>query len=455
MADISLARSAAHAILLAVEAGLGHADDLLRDDALMARMPEADRRLTTALVLGVLRWQIQLDGQIRQFMAKPNTKFDPAVLAALRLGAFQLTYLDRIPAHAAINDSVELVKRARLRSAAGLVNAVLRKIAASRESPSPSTVLQARDANSAALDSHPPWMRERWTEFFGHETAGLICQYDQSQPPATIRVFDRGVLRELDDAGIRVEPGRLLTAAHIVVSGDVGATTAFREGGVNMQDEGSQLVGEIAAAAAEVATGILDACAAPGGKTLILAQRNPEARIVACEVSPPRLERLRDRLSVLGERVECRAADATALDFHAEFDCVLADVPCSGTGTLSRNPEIRHRLQPGDLPRHAVRQRAILASALQAVRPGGHVVYSTCSLEPEENEEVVRDVVELSQGARVLPLSPMLETLRDRGILTTSGADGLQRCVTPEGFLRLVPGAFGTDGFFVALLAKE
>jgi len=134
---------------------------------------------------------------------------------------------------------------------------------------------------------------------------------------------------------------------------------------------------------------------------------------------------------------------------------VLADVPCSGTGTLSRNPEIRHRLQPGDLPRHAVRQRAILASALQAARPGGRVVYSTCSLEPEENEEVVRAVVQLSQGTRILPLGPVLEKLRDDEILTQSGADGLQRCVTPEGFLRLMPGAFGTDGFFVALLAKD
>ena len=425
MADISIARSAAHAILLAMEAGLGHADDLLRDDSLMARMPEADRRLTTALVLGVLRWQIQLDRQIRQFMARPNTKFDPAVLMALRLGTFQLLHLDRIPAHAAINDSVELVKRAKLRSAAGLVNAVLRKVAAGigeQQIPEASkghdfsrAEIVARDSgalasegSSQAVAAHPAWIVERWAKFFGTDTAGAICQYDQSQPPATIRVFDPGVLRELDDAGVRLAPGNLLTAAHTVVSGDVGATTAFREGRVNMQDEGSQLVGEIAAAAAHGATRILDACAAPGGKTLILAQRNPEARIVACEVSPPRLERLRDRLSVLGERVECRAADAMALDFDAEFDCVLADVPCSGTGTLSRNPEIRHRLQPGDLPRHAVRQRAILASALQAARPGGRVVYSTCSLEPEENEEVVRAVVELSQDIRVLPLGPVL-----------------------------------------------
>ena len=217
-------------------------------------------------------------------------------------------------------------------------------------------------------------------------------------------------------------------------SGDVTATAAFRDGRVRIQDEGSQLVGEIAAVAMHAPQQILDCCAAPGGKTLILAERNPEAHIVACEASPHRLEQLRTRLAGLGERVACRLADATALNFDAQFDIVLADVPCSGTGTLSRNPEIRYRLKPEDLPRQAERQRAILASALRAVRPGGRVVYSTCSLEPEENEEVVRAVVESNENAHMVPLGPVLETLRDRGILTEGSAEQLQSCLTPSGF---------------------
>ena len=195
-----------------------------------------------------------------------------------------------------------------------------------------------------------------------------------------------------------------------------------------MQDEGSQLVGEIAAIAADGPDPekILDCCAAPGGKTLILAERNPAAHIVACETSPPRLEQLRERLAGLGDRVECRFADATALTFNSEFDLVLADVPCSGTGTLSRNPEIRHRLRPDDLPRQAERQRAILSSALRAVRPGGRVVYSTCSLEPEENEDVVAAVLAENANARVIPLALVLDALRNRGILSESASEKLR-----------------------------
>ena len=150
----------------------------------------------------------------------------------------------------------------------------------------------------------------------------------------------------------------------------------------------------------------------------------------------------------------CRLADAAALTFESEFDVVLADVPCSGTGTLSRNPEIRHRLRLEDLSRQAERQRAILSSALRAVRPGGRVVYSTCSLEPEENEEVIEAVLVENQTSSVIPPGPILDTLLDRGILTEQGAARLRSCLTTEGFLRLFPGALGTDGFFIAIIAK-
>jgi len=443
MPQISIARSAAHAILLAVEAGMGHSDDLLRDDSLMARMPEADRRLTTALVLGVLRWQIRLDEQIRRFMVKPKANLDPAVLIALRLGAFQLLYLDRVPAHAAINESVELVKQSGYRSASGLVNAVLRKIA---NAPA------EKDAPAEA--AHPRWMVDRWTSFFGPGTASAICAYYQNQPSAAIRLVSPEVELELAEANAAISPGNLISAARILESGDLTSTPAFRESRVRVQDEGSQLVAEIAAVAIENANRILDCCAAPGGKTLILAERNPATHIVACEASPPRLVQLRNRLAVLGDRAECRKADATALSFDSEFDVVLADVPCSGTGTLSRNPEIRHRLGPDDLPRQAERQRAILASALKAVRPGGRVVYSTCSLEPEENEEVVAAVLANNPHARVVPLHATFKLLRDRGILMERAAEHLERCVTPEGFLRIIPGAFGTDGFFTSVIEK-
>jgi 16S rRNA (cytosine967-C5)-methyltransferase len=215
------------------------------------------------------------------------------------------------------------------------------------------------------------------------------------------------------------------------------------------------LVAEIAGqGSASSVTTILDACAAPGGKTLILAERNPQARIVACESSPRRLEQLRQRLAGQADRVECRLADATALAEDSAFDLALADVPCTGTGTLGRNPEIRHRLRLEDISRQAERQRAILVAALRAVRPGGRVVYSTCSLEPEENEQAVAAVLAETPNARLISLESRIEALLGEGVLTSSGAARLCRCLTPEGYLRLLPGVFHTDGFFIALIER-
>jgi 16S rRNA (cytosine967-C5)-methyltransferase len=451
---VSLARKAAFDILLAVDRGKAHADDLLRGKAIDALSP-ADRHLATTLVLGVLRWQIRLDEQLKLLIKKPGAKLDPEVSIALRLGAFQVQFLDRVPAHAAIDQSVQLTRQSGHRFASGLVNAVLRKLADSgpvAKFPEEST------AEVALAEAHPAWLVERWTRLYGLEATRAICRHGQAQPPRIVRLVNHTVEAELTGVGLRLEPEAILTAARTVISGDVTATAAYREGRVRVQDEGSQLIAELAACATEDSSrkieSILDACAAPGGKTLILAERNPAARILACESSAQRLAELSKRLAPYAGRVECRLADATALKEESSFDLVLADVPCSGTGTLGRNPEIRHRLRPEDLPRHAERQRAILSAALRAVRPGGSVVYSTCSLEPEENEQVVGAVLAENQNARQISLALRIETLAKTGILTGSGADRLRDCLTEEGALRLLPGKLDTDGFFVALIEK-
>ncbi len=454
---VAPARQAAFRILLAVERGSSHSDDLLRAKAVNDLSP-ADRNLATALVLGVLRWQIRLDHELRPFLRRPNAKLDPEVLIALRLGAFQLLFLDRIPAHAAIGESVELAKRAGQSYAARMVNAVLRRAARGR-------LLDEIPGELALAQAHPAWMVERWAAFYGLEPARAICAHGQSQPALTLRIEGPEAEDELATAGIELAPGELVTAARTVVSGDVTATAAFREGRVRLQDEGSQLIAEIAAHSGEnlnqkvksipKVKSILDACAAPGGKTLILAARNPQARIVACESSPARLAQLRSRLAATAGRVECRLADATALEEDSAFDLALADVPCSGTGTLGRNPEIRHRLRPEDLSRQAARQRAILRAALRSLRSGGRVVYSTCSLEPEENEQVIAAVLADHPNARQLSLAASIESLRRAGILSPSSAERLLACLTPEGALRLLPGAFHCDGFFVALIERS
>jgi 16S rRNA (cytosine967-C5)-methyltransferase len=448
LGEISVARRAAFAVLLAVERGHSHSDDLLRGKEVdLLSLP--DRNLATALVLGVLRWQIRLDHQLQALLTRPNAKLAPEVLIAMRLGAFQILRMDRIPARAAIDESVELAKRAGHRFASGMINAVLRKLADATRVSYP----EESPAEVAVAEAHPAWMVERWASFYGLCAARAICRHGQTQPTQSVRLVSSGVEAELAQDGIVIERGQLLTAACTVVSGDVSSTGAFQEGRVRFQDEGSQLVAEIAANSPIQGEGrILDACAAPGGKTLILAERNPQARILACESSPLRLEQLRQRLAACSGRIECRQADAATITEEDAFDLVLADVPCSGTGTLGRNPEIRHRLRLEDLVRQADRQRAILAGALRAVRPGGRVIYSTCSLEPEENEQVVAAVLDATPNARTVSIRGSIEALLGSGILSTSGAEILQGSLTPEGALRLLPGAFHCDGFFIALI---
>jgi 16S rRNA (cytosine967-C5)-methyltransferase len=449
-AKISPARKAAFEILLAVERGQSHSDDLLRGKAVNA-LSAVDRNLATALVLGVLRWQIRLDHQLHAFLKHPNAKLDAEILVALRMGAFQILHLDRIPARAAIDDSVELAKQAGHRFASGMVNAVLRKLAGAPRLP----YAEENATELALAESHPAWMVERWTSFYGLDAARAICRHGQIQPALTARLAGATAQAELTGAGVVLERGQLLAAARAVVSGDVTAASAFHEGRVRLQDEGSQLVAEIAAAALDrKVTSILDACAAPGGKTLILAERHPEARVVACESSPARLEQLRQRLAGHDGQIECRLADATQLTERGFFDLVLTDVPCSGTGTLGRNPEIRHRLRPEDITRQAERQRSILATALRAVRPGGRVVYSTCSLESEENEEVVAAVLAEDPAARIVSLGGSIEALL-RGSILTPDAARLEASLTPQGALCLLPGDFHTDGFFIALIERQ
>jgi 16S rRNA (cytosine967-C5)-methyltransferase len=438
LAAISPARKAAFDILSAVEHGQLHSDDLLRSKTVDA-LSSPDRNLATALVLGVLRWQIQLDQQFQALLARPDARLDLGVRIALRLGAFQILHMDRIPARAAIDESVELAKQAGNRFASGMVNAVLRKLAA------------APRVELGASLAHPAWLVERWTNFYGLDATQVICRHGQSQPGLTVRLANPEAESELIHAGIALEAGELLAAARTVLAGDL---PDLPEGRIRLQDEGSQLVAELACENLDEKKSILDTCAAPGGKTLILAERNPQARIVACESSGPRHKELQKRLAFLGSQVECRRADAAALAENAQFDLVLADVPCSGTGTLGRNPEIRHRLRLEDLMRQAERQRAILQTALRAVRIGGHVVYSTCSLEPEENEQVIASVLAATPNARVVSLEGSIGGLQRKQILTAEGAARLHQSLTADGFLRLLPGVFHTDGFFIASIER-
>jgi len=443
---IAPARRTAFRILLRIATTDAHSDELLRSrevDALSAQ----DRNLTTTIVLGTLRWQLSLDAQIRPLLARPNTKLTPETAVALRMAAYQLQHLERVPAHAVLNDTVELVKQGRERGAAGMVNAVLRKIAAQPRWQAPGSLTSPKDI--AAAWSHPEWLVERWVQRYGAEAAESICRWDQEPAGVTLRL---GPASEPSLSSLDVEPGAFLARARRLLRGDPRA--GVQSGHIRIQDEASQLVAEMAAAAAPDAEHVLDTCAAPGGKTVILAERLPASEIIAVDASLRRLEVMQRTLPPsLRQKIRFEPADAAKLHLQPTRGLILCDVPCSGTGTLARNPEIRLCLEPAELKRQQARQIAILRAALPGLAPGGRLVCSTCSLEPEENEAVVNEVVSSAAGTRLIPVAGLLDTLLANGVLTPSGRE-LLRIATDGACLRTIPGVLPCDGFFAAVLER-
>ena len=410
---ISPARAAAFEILGLVGQGKGHSDELLHGRHLKG-LSTADKNLATTLVLGVLRWQIALDARVRPFFQRPDIKLTSPVEIALRMGAFQLLHLDRIPAHAALSESVELV-RAGAPFAVGMVNAVLRKLSTA---PKPGERLHESTAAFAERVGHPLWLVERWVAAYGRAAALAICEADQREPGCGALFAD--------------------------------------EADMPVMDDGSRLVAEIAAECAPEAKKVWDCCAAPGGKTLVLARRLAGADVLATDASPRRLKVLAERLATAGAKVRTVDADAVALPKElGSFDLILCDVPCSGTGTLARNPEIRHRVSTEEIRRQVTRQREILAAAFLRLAPGGRLVYSTCSLEREENEQVVATVLAglpKSVAVESVAVPGLLERLRESGRFREGVDPGP---LVSGNVLRTLPGSFEGDGFFAAVFERR
>jgi 16S rRNA (cytosine967-C5)-methyltransferase len=449
---VSLARAAAFDVLLHVERDSSYASDLLHSAAYQ-KLSTPDHALATELVMGVLRWRARLDHEIASASSQPLEKLDLEILIALRLAVYQFRHLDRIPHRAALHESVELVKRARKRSAVGFVNAVLRKLSEHKSNTSLcSSVGSPASAETLAANfSHPLWLVERWTRDYGLSTAQEICGYDQSAPVTTIRLRTPTAESELAAEGISISPGAFLTSARRVQSGDVTKTKAFRSGRIAIQDEASQLVAALVSSMSNEKIRVLDCCAAPGGKTLAVSDQNPHVRITAAELHPHRTRLMKKLFVGSAAQIQTLTADARHLPFTTQFDRVLADVPCSGTGTLARNPEIKWRLTPKDLTDLRDRQLAILRSATARVALRGQLIYSTCSLEKEENEDVVEQALAENNTFRLVDCHAALEELKAQEKLLD-----VKACALTRGpYLRTIPGIHPCDGFFAAILERR
>jgi 16S rRNA (cytosine967-C5)-methyltransferase len=459
--SISRARTIAFDVLLRVAKQDAYADDVLRAE-LGKTMKAEDAGLATELALGVLRWQRLLDFVIDRYLKKSANTADVEVRIALRLGAYQLLFLDRIPARAAVHESVELVKRARKRSAATLVNAILRKAAKEifpGNSPA-DAVAGLLPADLPLADrigiqySHPSWIVERWLRIYGDERTRSLLQANNRVPVLSGYLLDpqrrEDATQSLQRAGCRIQPGRLLRDAWVLEGGNPAASEAVRCGWVAIQDEASQAVAHLVAA--DRGNTVLDLCAAPGGKTLLLARAaGPQGHVVAADLHANRVRAMRERLELASVRnVEMVVLDgAQPLSFERPFDRILVDVPCSGTGTLARHPEIRWKLHAEDLKDLHDRQSRLLRNALPHLAPDGRLVYSTCSLEPEENEFVVREVLgALGDAFQVADPRIAIGSLLQESVSAESVA-----CA--DGFFRTFPPEQRTDGFFAAVIERR
>ena len=446
---IAPARIAAYQALRAVSSGAADLPHALAR-ARSGLQDERDRALAGEIVTGSLRWQAAFDHLVVQFSKRPLAKLDPEILDVLRLSIFQLLHLDRVPASAAVNDAVSLARHAGKKSAAPLVNALLRRISRERDTLPLPRRPSSTDDRAAAIDyfsttlSHPRWLAERWLDRYGFEATERWMQFNNRPAALTLRVntlktTNDGLTAALAQHGVQVATGRFSTDALVVQAGNPLLTSLAEDGSFFVQDEASQLVAS--AVGARRGDRVLDACASPGGKTIaIAAAMRDTGLIVATDVRGKRVDLLARTIASSGVRsVRVVQADAgNPLPLQPQFDWVLLDAPCSGLGTIRRDPDIRWRRHASDLDGLAASQLRMLTETACVLRPGGRLVYSTCSSEPEENEEVVQRFLNDS-GFTLGPLT-----------LTSTA----QPLVNPAGHLRTLPFRDSLEAFFAALLVK-
>lgn len=449
---VSPARIAAFKALSAVAresadlpSALAHSRDRLHDDR--------DRALTATIVTGTLRWQRTLDHLIAHVANRPLSKLDAAVVVIARLSLFQILHLDRVPASAVVDDAVNLTRTAKLPSAAGFVNALLRSTLRQRHRlplpERPATIDARREDALGYLGitlSHPDWLAARWLDRWGFEQTERWMQFNNRPAPLTLRANRLRASREmvqraLDTEDVITEQTRYAPDGLVVTSGNPLRRPG--DGTFLVQDEASQLVA--LTLNAQPGERILDLCASPGGKTVaIAASMNDSGLLVASDVRPKRVALMRDtiRLSGATHVSLVQVPMERGLPFAPVFDRVIVDAPCSGLGTLRRDPDIKWRRNEDELAVLAATQIDLLTRAASIVRPGGRIVYATCSSEPEENDEVVRAFLARHPEWHVIDLRP-------------EAPAGLREVLDEHGTLRTLPFAHGLEAFYAVAIESR
>lgn len=426
----------------------GYAEPLLDTQlATHLRNDIKSRRLVTQIVFGTLRMRGYLDWIIGQFYRGVFDAMEDGLKNILRTALYQLFFLDRVPSYAVVNEAVNLAE-SDFRGRGGLVNAILRNALRGKDNmPLPD---RNRDLPLylAVVYSHPRWLVEKWLVLFGEEETIHLCSANNETPPVTIRVNTLKASREeilsaMRDLEMEATPtpyspdGIRINRSALPVRN----TRWFEEGEIQLQDEGSQLISRLLDP--QPGETVLDLCAGTGGKTTHLAAlMGNTGRIIALDNQEKKLKLLREmgiRMGTTCIEPLCRdGRKPPAADFLKAFDRILVDAPCTGLGTLRRNPEIKWRLAPGDIASTVIRQSDLLEGAARYLKKGGRLVYSTCSLLPEENEDNVRVFLSRHKGFR-----------QETPVGTIPAA-----CIDANGFIKTLPHRHNTDGFFAALLVK-
>ena len=444
------ARETAVRILYEVQDGGAYANVALAQALRRTALTDQDRRFLTELVYGAVKAGDTLDWILRRYTTRPVKKLQPMIRAILRLGIYQLFYLDRVPDSAVCNTSVELAKKMGLRSLAGLVNGVLRTAVREPEWAAFPTGKGHATEGLALASQHPEWLVRCWVRAFGFSAAEHLCAFDNEEPPLsvrtnTLRTNREELLQRLRAAGAEAAASVWAPEGVIITRhGALDSLAPLAEGLCQVQDESSMLVAHVAAP--RRGTVVIDCCAAPGGKTTHLAAlMGDTGRIIACDIYEHKLARIRENADRLGIRsIEAKLLDAREIGarYTEAADCVLVDAPCSGLGVLRRKPDARWRKTAAEIAALPALQLAILESAARAVKRGGTLVYSTCTIELAENQEVV---------SAFLSAHPEF-SLDTTGTYLPEGAG--KAAHGDAKMVQLMPHIDGTDGFFIARMKK-
>ncbi len=458
----TLTRLLATRVLERVERSQAYADIALHQSLARSPLSGVDRALTTELVYGTLRWRGRLDYFLSHVLNQELATLDPLVATILRLGAYQLMFSDRIPPSAAVDQAVRCTHAVGNHRATGLVNAVLRRLSREWTTIVPPRLDDDAEAHLVHALSMPPWIARRLIEIYGPEEAARFAVACNQPPPITVRAnrtrCDRDtLLAKLRERHPKARAGELgEDAIHLGHVGDLGRDPAFREGDYSVQDEASQLVVEFLDP--QPGDWVLDTCAAPGSKTTGIAERlmaddGAKGGVLALDRNGRRLKLVSQAVRRLGlEGVHLLQRDATLPlgDLSVpgmnddgslpRFDRILVDAPCSGLGSLRRNPDARWRVDAEDPDRLAEIQHTLLLRAASVLRRGGSLVYSTCTVLPEENEEQIVRFLETNPNFRRVEKADLPERLRE--------------LASDQGTLNLTPHEHGSDGFFAARLER-